>query len=350
LNRRLLATAAVLGLALSGFCCENKKNAGKKELVADDGGPGPVDAVPDGIGDTGDLPLTDGTGGFDLVETVDGREDLGPQPAPPMKYSGGTCPAFQAGKNTFEVDGRQRSFELYLPEEPEGAPLVYVWHGNGGNGRTITSFFMGQAAAKEYGAIVVGPYNCCSDGYTECCDMLMTWNYGEFSKLEADLTLFDDILACIDEQYDIDNRRVYTTGFSAGSLWSTYLLLHRSDQLAAAALFSGGTGLVIPYVTPAHKLPVLLAWGGENDTYMNMVDFDEMTLELSQYLQEDGHFVVECNHGPYSEPGAGHTIPYDGPAWGYKFLFPHTWGDGHSPLAATGLSDDFPDYCLIPGE
>ena len=47
--------------------------------------------------------------------------------------------------------------------------------------------------------------------------MFETWSF--FGDPAADLTLFDDILACLDQQYDIDNKRVYTSGFSAGGLW-----------------------------------------------------------------------------------------------------------------------------------
>ena len=36
--------------------------------------------------------------------------------------------------------------------------------------------------------------------------------------------------------------RIYTTGFSAGGLWSTWLVMHRSHRIAAAAVFSGGVG------------------------------------------------------------------------------------------------------------
>ena len=281
------------------------------------------------------------------IAPVDLAPDLGPQPPAPPAYEG-TCPQFVAGPNVMEADGRNRNVQVYLPGQPEGAPVVFIWHGNGDKGESIANFFMAQAVTQEYGAIVVAPNSCCMDNHTDCCDYSTTWNVGTYSKTEADLPLFDKTLACLEEQFDIDNRKVYTTGFSAGALWSTYLLVNRSDYFAAASIFSGGTGVVVTYQTPNYKMPVLLAWGGENDTYMGVVSFDEMTKNFSAALREDGHFVVECNHGPYAQAGQGHTIPFTGPTWGHKFMFAHEWSDGTSPFAETGLTDEFPDYCRIP--
>jgi len=277
-----------------------------------------------------------------VEDVVPDLQPRGPQPPAPLPYAG-ACPTFVAGKNTILADTRARSFELFLPPHPNnnGAGLVYVWHGNGDSAKSLAGYFLAQEAAKEYNAIVVAPSNCCSDNFNDCCDMSMTWNMGTFSETEADLSLFDGILTCIDEQFNIDNRRVYTTGFSAGSLWSTYLVVNRGEYLAAATIFSGGTGLVVDYATPGNTLPVLLAWGGTADVFMGVVDFQEMTLEFSEKLRADGHFVAECNHG------LGHTVPFGGPTWGHRWLFAHQWGDEASPFGA-GLSADFPDYCVIP--
>jgi predicted esterase len=347
--------AAVLAAALLWLVAACDKGAKDDDGDESDGQVRADSAVPD-TASPPDGEGLDGPGALDsarpseLAETAagDGSSTTGPLPANPKPYSGGTCPQFVQGKNSIVAAGRNRSFELYLPPGGgQGAACVFVWHGNGDTGKNIADFFGGKYLAEKQNAIVVGPSSCCDDGINDCCDMLMTWNFGEFSKKEADLALFDDMLSCIDKQFNIDNTRVYSTGFSSGSLWTTYLLLHRSDYFAAVSIFSGGTGTVFPYATPAVKVPALLAWGGENDTYMNMVSFHDMTLDLAANLLADGHFIVECNHGPYANPGSGHTIPMSGPTWGTAFLFAHVFGQP-SPVQAGGLSAPYPEYCLIP--
>ena len=64
--------------------------------------------------------------------------------------------------------------------------------------------------------------------------------------------------------------------------------------------------------------------------------------DLAGQAADDGHFVIECDHG------RGHTFPPDAGGWGYGFLFAHTYGDGSSPFEG-GLRGDFPDYCHIRG-
>jgi len=343
--RNVLMAAAVVALAAGQVHCESSKDGTPEDTASPDlpvgesrGGP---DAVQDVGGENEPEVLAD-VGESRPQDSLNIDVDVGPQPPAPPPYSGGTCPKLTLGKNTMTIDGRPRSFQLYLPPHTKGSPVVFIWHGNGDSGKGLAGFFGADGAAKEHSAILVGPNSCCLDGQNDCCDYTMTWNMGTYSKVEADLAVFDDILTCLEEQYDIDNKRVYTTGFSAGSLWSTYLVVNRAEYLASAVIFSGGTGLVVEYQTPANAIPVLLSWGGEADVYMNMVNFNDMMGQFSDSLQEDGHYVVECDHG------LGHTIPFNASAWVYEFLMAHQWGTTTSPFAQTGLTETFPDYCVVP--
>ena len=157
---------------------------------------------------------------------------------------------------------------------------------------------------------------------------------------EADLALFDDMRTCLSQSLEVDLFRVSTTGFSAGALWTTFLTLRRADVLATAMLFSGGTEPAVTYQTPARPLPMFLAWGGPDDTYNGMLSFAETTANLSSELQEDGHFLVHCDHG------YGHTVPYgligDVPTW----LLAHRFGEP-SPFESGDLSE-LASYCVLP--
>lgn len=296
--------------------------------------PNPADqvATPDDIATAGD------TGAVDL------QPDVPTQSGPPALPVRDDCPTLAAGINTFEVGDRDRSIQLYLPATTEGAPVVFLWHGNGDQPVSFGAWFDANDVASDRGAIVVVPYDCCRQGTGGCCEPLTTWGYANAPRAEADLAVFDKTLACLEQQFDIDNRRVYVAGFSAGALWSTYLLVHRAEFLAAAAIFSGGLGNLVHYATPAHKLPGLLVSGGANDTYMNgFVKFTELMDELTDALLADGHSVVRCDHG------LGHTVPSGGPSWAYEFLFAHEWAPAGSPVVEAGtLPESYPAYCGIP--
>ena len=302
----------------------------------DDADPGLADANPGAIPDTA-AAGTDVAASVDAgpEPTADTMPDAARQDGPPAPraYPGAHgCPTLVQGKNTMESAGKSRSFLLYLPDEPQGAPLLTLWHPAGGTAAYMASAFGAQKLAKDYGIIVAVPDSCCG---------LVEWRFRDTEDPTADLSLFDDLLSCTDEQFDIDNSRVYTGGFSAGGLWSSYLVVHRADYLAAAVIFSGGVDGLIAWETPSRPVPTLLSWGGAVDVLYGVFSFDQQMKALSAHLKEDGAFVIECDHG------GGHTVPPGATSWSIPFALAHTWGEP-SPYAASGLDASFPSYCVIP--
>ena len=252
-------------------------------------------------------------------------------PVAPMAT--GTCPEFMAGRNAFSVNGDNRAADVYLPGSPEGAPVLFIWHGLGDSAGNMGRAFGASGLASQYGAIVVVPH---SSGRFQQSE----WSYFGGDP-ETDGRFFNEMLGCLDAAYDVDMSRIYTTGFSAGALWSTWLLMNRSEYLAAVLLFSGGAGGVNPYGTPSHDTPVLAFYGGQSDTFGGgFINFAAMTNELTTNLVADGHFVVLCNHN------GGHRIPLDPRAYALPFLFEHTFTESLSPYR-DGLGPEWPSYCDV---
>ena len=263
------------------------------------------------------------TGADTSAEELDERS-AAPDPA---AYSGGDCPTFENGTNRFDSAGKSRDFILKLPDDPSGAPVWFNWHWLGGDASSGIQY-QGLNEVKRQGWIVVAPEALSSQAVTE-------WAFMDSMDPTADLTLFDDLLACLDAQYDIDNDRVYTTGMSAGGLWSTFLVMHRSEYLAAAAPLSGGTGQFMSYVTPERDVPVLLTWGGESDLY-NGLSFHDASLEFQEDLEADGHWVGTCVHS------TGHSLPEGGTDYTLQFFSDHAYGEEPAGL---GGAEVYPDWC-----
>ena len=262
-----------------------------------------------------------------------------PEPAPLTAYSGDSCPALTAGTNTIEAAGSMRQVQIIMPDEPHLAGVAFAWHGLGGNANAFASTMDATNIAASEHLIVVVP----TPDYQPLTTFPPTWRL--VGDPGPDLTLFDDVLACLENQYDIDNSRVYTTGFSAGGLWSTRLVIERAQTLAAATIWSGGTGagglLEVSYSTPDHTLPVLVAWGGPGDQWSSSgytMDFNAGSLDFSQNLVADGHHVMQCDHQ------GGHSIPSGGPEWGWHFMTSQQFGD-----EANESSNLFPSYCVVLG-
>jgi len=270
-------------------------------------------------------------GGTDTGVSADAGKPAKPEPPKPYAYSGGDCPKLKAGHNAMFSWDKTRTFDIYLPKKLDNPGLLFMWHGLGDNKANFGQGMGAQFHADTLGAIAVVPQ---SKGAAT------GWGWAGDTSAAPDAQLFDDLLTCIDAQYDIDNRRVYTTGFSAGALWSSYLVVKRSTFLAAAVIWSGGTGsTAYPYKTPKRKIPVLASWGGKNDTAL--IQFEQTTGDMVGKLIKDGHYVIACNHG------LGHTIPQGGLQWGLKFLAAHDWdSQADSPLKK-GDTSAFPDYCVF---
>lgn len=274
-------------------------------------------------------------GAGDLPAQVDSDVSTPFAGAPLAALSDGDCPSLRrGGTKTISSAGRERSFELILPEPVEpGMPLLFVWHGLGDSAGSMAGWMQLQRFADDEGVVVVLPDSADRNGNT--------WNFAAGGG--DDLVLYDDLRTCVAEKLEVDLGRVYTTGFSFGGLWSSFLTMERADTLAAALTMSGGTSdLFLPYRTPAQPLPVLVMWGGPEDVYGEppaQVQFEVTSLDFSERLRADGHLVAHCDHGE------GHTVPLE------IHTILGTWLGGQVYGEPPAHADDLgpmPSWCTLP--
>ncbi|MCB9765415.1 MAG: hypothetical protein H6739_36915 [Alphaproteobacteria bacterium] len=283
---------------------------------------------------TGDDPAVDDSAATDDTGEV---VDTAPQPPTPAAYSGGTCPTLEAGWNdAFLSADVERRFNLVLPPDPDGAGVLFVFHWLGGSAAQFLNYTPVADLAEQNDLILVVPDSCCG---------AFEWPFTPNEDPTPDLTFFDDALSCLSEQHSVDLSRVYATGMSAGGLWTSFLTMHRAEALAATAPLSGGTEGAMLWTEPARPLPVLLTWGGENDTFGSggtQLSFHDANLAFSADLTESGSWVGHCVHD------LGHDIHPDSIDYLATFFGDHVWGQP-SPYA-DGFPSSFPDWCGLPGE
>jgi predicted esterase len=274
--------------------------------------------------------------GADTDPAADTDEAVEPFAGAPLAtLSDGDCPSMgRGGTKTFSSGGVDREIELILPDEVmPGMPALFVWHGLGDSAGSMASWMQLQRFADDRGMIVVVPESLDRSGNT--------WDFVSGGGL--DLVLYDDLRTCLSDKLEVDLARVTTTGFSFGGLWATFLTLHRADTLATSLIMSGGTSaFFLPYETPAVQLPVLVMWGGADDTYgegMTQVRFEETSLDFSERLREDGHLVAHCDHG------LGHTVPDEIHDILGDWLDAHVYGE---PSGLAGGLGSMPSWCSLP--
>lgn len=253
-------------------------------------------------------------------------------------YSGGTCPTLERGENRgFGVGARD--FLLFVPSETGGPyGVVFVWHGSGGNAQAFT-FLVDASDPAGYergGYILVIP-----DGQAR---HLLDWAM-DLQGVDHDLRFYDDVVACLSQQFPVDRRRVHSTGYSAGAVFSAYLMGHRSDSLASFAGWSTGEAdsrnrRIVP--DPPRAVPGLLYHGGRDDK----PDWAGRrgTLSLAAHMTANGALAIVCDHG------LGHVVPGPldatlGQMW--SFMLAHPFGDEQA-WATGGLAGRLPDWCALP--
>jgi poly(3-hydroxybutyrate) depolymerase len=151
----------------------------------------------------------------------------------------GGCGMPYAGEPVVEgqldVDGTARTFVLSVPEGYDPSvpmPLVFAWHGLGGNGNLARLYF-GVEDEASGAAIFVYP------------DALPMGSLGgqtgwELVEGGRDVAFFDALLAHLDSGLCIDHERLFSTGHSFGGYMSNALGCFRGDLLRAIAPVAGG--------------------------------------------------------------------------------------------------------------
>ena len=279
-------------------------------------------------------------------------------PAPLPPYSNGTCPQLVPGRNTLRSGGRDRQFLLVVPSEAPTTPrpLMVMWHWLGASASSVLNRGGVQAAADRLHFIAAIP--------EAATDLAITipfvgtfdpkWPYLTITpeaRTEQEAVFFDDMLACIAEQYPVDSSCVSTFGVSAGALWSSQLVQRRSTRLASALILSGGVGPatgvqqveIKGWAGAQHRVPSLVAWGGPTDQCG--LNFQTASRNLETGLA--GHAIIECVHN------CGHAEPPIDDPMGLSVLYnvaldhPYWLHPGETPYAVRGLPAGMPAWCAL---
>lgn len=295
------------------------------------GGPGTGGAVGTGGGaGTGGVSAAGGTAGVGGGAGSPGTGG-GPQaPAPIIPPVNTECPAFVDGTITFMGLG---GIEVVAGAKAPGptAPMVFYWHGTG----STAGEFNFLASAVRDGVVAEGGVLISFQGTTGGDLSSGTFIFGV-----SDLDLVDQLVACAVRDHNIDPRRIFTTGCSAGGLFAGAMATLRSNYVAAVAPNSGGW-IGVPVFQGPHA-PALMSMHGALGADMVVVEFTETSAAANQGFKDHGGFVINCDHGG-GHCAAGSFAP---DVW--RFFNAHPYGVQPEPSPwATGLPPDFNPVCQV---
>jgi len=156
----------------------------------------------------------------------------------------GTVPAASAQGITMRwtVDGENRAALVFAPAPTIGhvkSPLVFAFHGHGGNMNGIAQRMNIHTLWRE--AIVVYPQGVNRPSAVDPQGNRSGWQVeaNQANIGDKDLNFFDAMLTTMRQKYLVDDTRVYAAGFSNGAAFSLLLWAERGQSLAAVGECAG---------------------------------------------------------------------------------------------------------------
>jgi len=190
---------------------------------------------------------------------------------------------------TIDHDGLQREYLIYIPASYNGyesVPLVFNFH-------SFTSYadeYINRVDFREIadiaGFIVVYPQGSLYYGLTH-------WSVGGIwiGSTTDDVGFTDVMIDFFSSEYNIDQTRIYATGFSNGGYMSHHLACLINDKFAAIAAVAGSmTPFTLNNSTPIHPTPILQIHGTSDP--LVQYDGNYFTLSVDSVLQ----YWVEYNY------------------------------------------------------
>lgn len=136
---------------------------------------------------------------------------------------------------SMDVNGMTRVFVMSAPAVPAGTqlPVVFGFHGGGGSYVPFVQESEFEALAEEEGFITVYPKA-----------VLVEPNEGEWilntgANSRHDIDFVEAILDTLTENYCVDEDRIFSTGYSLGSMFNYEVACQLNDRFAATASFAG---------------------------------------------------------------------------------------------------------------
>ncbi|MCX6897178.1 MAG: dienelactone hydrolase family protein [Verrucomicrobia bacterium] len=232
----------------------------------------------------------------------------------------------------FKVEGVAREALVYAPPTAKttNTPLVFVFHGHGGNSRQASRSFGIHRHWPE--AIVIYPQGLNTPGrLTDPEGKKSGWQARIGDQQDRDLKFFDAMLARLKQDYKVNEKRIYCTGHSNGGAF-TYLLWAARGEVFAAVAPSGAAA--VPQLQIRLKPKPCLHIAGEKDPLVKF-EWQQMTMGAVRKLNgcgaEGKEWAKYCtlysskSGTPFVagiHPG-GHGFPAEAPPLMVKFFKEH---------------------------
>ena len=278
-----------------------------------------------------------------------------------------TCENFKEGynKNLMVGEGSDtlaRNFYLRMPPNTNNKklPVVFFYHPYNTEASDIDTILSGTVNNETMPFILVIPEARGDKFQLSIPPTGLDWDIVTLADGNAEADMFSAIMDCLESKEMVDEEHIHISGFSAGAIAADSVALMRSDKVASVLTYSGAyfsnpanrealgtvdvSGTPIPigsffswpdFEENHNKYTQMFMFGDAgSDTWSTSegvidftIDFNETGENDGEYLSENGHSAILCNHGGGHNP---QTSQNDLDAL-VKFFHDHPLGTNPSP-------------------
>jgi len=216
-------------------------------------------------------------------------------------------------QRSVDVDGVTRQYLVYLPVDYDGSerlPVMLAYHGGGGNAFGMLFLADFRPFADEDNFIAVYPQGLPENGDSGP----PIWNSeGPFSNGVDEIGYTAAMLDALDDEFEIDETRVYATGYSNGANLAWELACLLSDRITAVAPVAGSMWTWTETLcAPTRPVPVVSIHGTRDfyNPYDGGPPFSLGLIEASEYWARHNGTDREpiILDVPNNVPGDGSTV------------------------------------------
>ncbi len=194
-----------------------------------------------------------------------------------------------------------RWYEIALPAQPKGAPLILALHGGGGDPDQFAKASGLARAATGAGFAVAFPA-----GSGRRDERLLTWNGGYCCGYAArqgvdDIGFLKQVMQDAAKRFGVDGSGVYLTGMSNGSIMAETFAARNPGLVRAVAGVSGTMdtsrtrvqGRVPALIIHGTADPMVPYAGGVGDSSLTRTDFASVASVVQAFLAPWGGVLAE---------------------------------------------------------
>jgi len=245
-----------------------------------------------------------------------------------------TC-AFPANAEVmkWKIDGIEREVLVFSPSRHTGtekSPLLFAFHWHGGSMEEAAEGMRFQSLWPE--AIVVYMQGLPTKIYVDPLGLDTGWQSEPGHDGDRDLKFFDAVLATMRAKFSVDDRRIYSTGFSNGGIF-TYVLWGARGKTFAA--FAPVAARLFPNIYLSEPKPILHI-AGEADVVVPFKD-QLQTIKVARDLNGSSEKGKPCGEG---------CLTYESSKGAPVVAYIHSGGHVYPPGASEMIVKFFRSYAI----